>query len=103
MDSATRLPGLVATVIRSVQGEHTELEADRSMTSRLLSLAVLFADIGGFGAEFDERSIDGVRYAGLARSLESGKYYPVIVRFYGNHASVLLNQVESSNLHWMKK
>jgi hypothetical protein len=89
MDSATRLPVLVATVLSSVQGEHTELEGDHSMTSRLPTLAVLFAGIGGFGAEFDGRSIDGVPYAGFARSLVSGKYYPLVARFDGHYASVL--------------
>ena len=59
MDSATRLPVLVASVLLPVEGEHTEPEVDHSMTSRLLGLAVLFATIGGFEAEFDRRSMDG--------------------------------------------
>jgi hypothetical protein len=69
------------------------------MTSRLLSLAVL-ACIGGFGAEFDARSIDGVPYTASARSLESGKNYPVTVRFEGRHVSVLFKSGRKLDFIW---
>jgi hypothetical protein len=46
--------------------------------------------LAAFGAQYEGQKVDGRRYWGLARSLDTGKYYPASVVFEQNHATVTL-------------
>ena len=56
----------------------------------ILGLATLLIPAQANGAEYQGQKVDGVRYWGFARSLDTGKYYPARVIFEQNHASVRL-------------
>jgi len=56
----------------------------------LMPLMFLFITLAAFGAQYDGQKVDGCRYWGSARSLDTGKYYPASVVFEQNHAIVNL-------------
>src|SRR5215470_9178392 len=61
----------------------------------IFGLATLLIPAQANGAEYQGQKVDGVRYWGFARSLDTGKYCPARVIFEQNHASVRLTSGRS--------
>jgi hypothetical protein len=54
-----------------------------------MPLIYLFVTLA-YGAQYEGQKVDGCRYWGFARSLDTGKYYPASVVFEQDHAIVNL-------------
>ena len=60
---------------------------------RLGFAAILFVLFPSFayGAKYQGQNVNGRRFCGYARSLQTGKYYPATVVFNNDHVNVRLN------------
>jgi hypothetical protein len=63
---------------------------------KILGIAALSAVL--FGAEYQSQNVDGARYFGFVRSLQTGKYYSATVLFKHNHAEVRLKSHKNLDL-----
>jgi len=66
---------------------------------QLILGALLLITFAAFGAQYQGKKIDGVRYWGFARSIDTGKYYPARVVFEHNHANVRLETGQQVQLN----
>ena len=66
--------------------------------SVLTTLLFLFMTVGAIAAQYGGQKIDGMRYLGFVRSLDTGKYYPARLVFEQNFVSVLLESGKKLDL-----
>ena len=71
---------------RPARRRRTDLAAESLLV--ILSFAMLLIPAEAKGAEYQGQKVDGMRYRGFVRSLDTGKYYPASVIFEQNRASV---------------
>jgi hypothetical protein len=64
----------------------------------LTTLLFLLLNAALFAAEYQGQNVDGPRYWGFARSLQTGTYYPASVVFDREHASVRLESGKKLDL-----